>query len=289
MTNCTICNSTNISSLKNKIFSVYTKNPYKLTKCNDCTHIFTDPLPTNNELNDIYTNKYSYDLHLLIKKEKIYIAKNVAKYISTIPDIKSIFEIGCMYGYLLNECKKLDFECSGIEIDKKASKACIEKHLNVNNISLEKFTNDNTKKFDLIIMSHSLEHIINPYNNMQKLHKMLNKNGKLLLIVPNISSWTFKMFGKYWGYLQVPVHINHFNKKSLNLLLKKSGFKSIDYKYTGGDSLMFLSTLANFLKIKSDKINLSSLKKNIIKTYSAVVKYWYKIGDENLIILAEKI
>jgi SAM-dependent methyltransferase len=47
------------------------------------------------------------------------------------------------------------------------------------------FDNDNSKKFDLITMSHVFEHINNPIEYLFKLHHILSDSGYVFLEVPN--------------------------------------------------------------------------------------------------------
>lgn len=288
MNRCKICIEGRIHRYKSNIFSVYSDKPYNLEYCDNCALVITSPIPSSDELSDIYNNKYAYDVHLLVEKEKIYRAKKTARHINTLNGIKTVLEIGSMYGFLLKQLEEIKLICSGIELDKKAAEYCIRNNLNLINTSLENFLENSNKTYDLVVMSHVLEHIINPEKQLQSLRKLINNKGMIIIIVPNSSSLTAKIIGKYWGYWQVPIHITHFNRKSLSYILQISGFKIIDSKTVGGDSLLFLSTIANILNYKSTNIKLTFIRKRIIQSYSAIMKYWYNIGDDDLIVTAMK-
>lgn len=288
MNRCKICIEGRIYRYKSNIFSVYTDKPYNLEYCDNCSLILTSPIPSSDELTNIYNNKYAYDVHLLVEKEKIFRAKKTARYINTLKGIKTVLEIGSMYGFLLKLLEDFQLICTGIELDKKAAEYCISNNLSIINSSLESFLENNNKTYDLVVMSHVLEHIINPEKQLQSLRELINNKGMIIIIVPNSSSLTAKIFGKYWGYWQVPIHITHFNKKSLKYILQASGFKVIDSKTVGGDSLLFLLTIANILNYKSTNLKLTFIRKWIIRSYSAIMKYWYIIGNDDLIVTAMK-
>lgn len=289
MGKCTICSSSHTHVYKGNVTSVYSDDTYNLIKCTRCENIFTSPLPTMEQLNYIYNARYFYDVHFLIQGEKEYRAKKLAKYIFTITGANKILEVGSMFGHLLEELKTRHIQCTGVEINKTAFEYCTKKNLAVINSTLEEFLKNNTEQYDVVIMSHALEHILNPKEQLKTLKNVLNKNGKLIVVVPNSLSLTAKLFGKFWGYWQVPVHINHFNRYSIRYLLENVGYEIIYIRTKGADSLLFLSTISNILNLKSGKLKLDNFKNNIIKLYSFFVKYWHIFGNEDLIIVAQKL
>lgn len=50
-----------------------------------------------------------------------------------------------------------------------------------------------SEKFDLIICSHVLEHLINPSNLLRTLERYLNDDGRLVLLVPNFGIWSARL------------------------------------------------------------------------------------------------
>lgn len=288
MKKCVSCSRDDIKTYKKNVSSVYSDRPYDLDLCANCGLIFTSPAPDKKTLDDIYKNKYSYDVHLLIQKEKKYRAGKFSGYVKKAGTMTKVLEIGSMYGFLIESLEKSGFKCTGLEIDEKAVEYCQRKNMDVRNETLEVFLEKNEEKFDLVVMSHVLEHIVNPKEYLEKIKSLLSENGKIMIIVPNASSLTGKAFGKYWGYWQVPVHINHFNKKSLRHLFENLNFKTLRIGTAGGDSLLFLSTLANMLGARSMNLNLSPAKKKAVKVFSTITKYWYQLGNDDLIIMAEK-
>ena len=64
-----------------------------------------------------------------------------------------------------------------------------DKLLGENNIrfDLEK-ENEVNKKYELVIIFNVLEHVYNPEKVMKSIHRVLKKNGLLVIIVPNVES-----------------------------------------------------------------------------------------------------
>ena len=61
------------------------------------------------------------------------------------------------------------------------------KNINAKDILFEEFNSD--KKYDLILMMHILEHVEDPDYILKKYSKFLEKNGKIIIIVPNANSF----------------------------------------------------------------------------------------------------
>lgn len=76
-----------------------------------------------------------------------------------------------------------------------------------------------SQKFDLIVLSHVLEHLCEPDEIVRKISALLSDDGLLLIEVPNILSPCWSGFGMF--HL---AHINHFIPETLCALLEGNGF-----------------------------------------------------------------
>ena len=89
---------------------------------------------------------------------------------------------------------------------------------------------DNDFTFDYIIFSDSLEHLLNPDQVLERVAKLLNHNGSLLISMPNVRNFrvTFPLlFRDSWEYqdegLLDRTHLRFFTYKSLiNLVSSES-------------------------------------------------------------------
>lgn len=285
---CSVCNKDRASVYKKAVKSVYSSKAYDVLHCSSCDHFFTDPTFTAQELTHIYKNRYSYDAHSLIEKEKVMRAKKYAEYIASLPRVKSALEVGCMHGLLLTQLQEHGLKVKGVELDKDAVKYCQSIGLDVEQSSIEDHLQKASKKHDVIIMSHVIEHIVDPKLQLKALWKKMPESGRLVLITPNSSSLSRRLFGRYWGYWQVPVHINHFNIQSMRKLLKDTGFKIVESRNYGADSLFFLSTLANIIGTRNSTNQLSALNRIVVRISTILLRPWYFIGSEDMVVVAVK-
>ncbi len=78
--------------------------------------------------------------------------------------------------------------------------------------------------FDLVTMSHVLEHLSDPLDALARIRRWLKPDGMLRIWVPNLASLDARVFGRLWFGLDVPRHLFHFSPRSLRLLLERSRF-----------------------------------------------------------------
>ena len=135
---------------------------------------------------------------------------------------KTLLEIGVGAGQSILWFEEEGFDVSGIEPDGR-NVLMINKVLKrgkVAKTSVEEFSSD--KVFDVIWMSHVLEHLIEPVNFLKKIRNNLKKNGVFFIEVPNC---------EYEPMLQSSIeknpHLYHFTKKALTKMVERTGYKII--------------------------------------------------------------
>ena len=84
--------------------------------------------------------------------------------------------------------------------------------------------------YDGITLWHVLEHLPDPEHLLSKIHNLLEKNGVLMIAVPNINSLDARYYKSYWAALDVPRHIWHYTIKGIISLVESKGFK-LEKKY----------------------------------------------------------
>lgn len=137
----------------------------------------------NEECND-NINKYNY---VFDDKMKYKILQNLKELID-IRQISNVLEVGCFEGsmtqILNNNFKNIDV----IEPSIKCINKLKQKYTSVTFINTLLENYNTQTKYDLIIISHTLEHIEDPINALKKAKSLLSENGYLYVIVPNGTS-----------------------------------------------------------------------------------------------------
>lgn len=80
------------------------------------------------------------------------------------------------------------------------------------------------KSFDLVTLWGVLEHLPTPVATLGKIHNLLKEGGTLLLLIPNLFSYAFRILGVQVPTLNPREHINFFTLKSMRTLADACGF-----------------------------------------------------------------
>jgi SAM-dependent methyltransferase len=83
-------------------------------------------------------------------------------------------------------------------------------------------------EFDAITFNHSLEHIDDPAAAVADAARLLRPGGLLAIAVPNFGSWQRRVFGTAWFQLDLPRHLQHFDRDSLAALVEAAGLRPLE-------------------------------------------------------------
>jgi SAM-dependent methyltransferase len=136
-----------------------------------------------------------------------------------------VLDVGCGVGGNLKTLQDQGWEPYGIEISEIAAahaRELVTGNIHTGTLESAPFP---PQSFDLILMSHSLEHLPSPVAALRLVHRLLNGDGLLVVSVPNVDSLEFKLFGRWWFPLDPPRHFYHFDKHSLSGIFAQAGFR----------------------------------------------------------------
>ena len=158
-----------------------------------------------------------------------------------------ILDIGAGTGDFLKIAQENGWKITGIEPERKARNRAGEK-----GVLLEENQEKIDDKYDVITMWHVLEHIPDLENQIIFLKNHLTDNGILVIAVPNYKSKDAQIYKQFWAAFDVPRHIWHFSKKSIQLIFEEKGFNLIEIKPMPFDAF-YVSLLSE--KYKTGKVS----------------------------------
>ena len=138
-----------------------------------------------------------------------------------------VLDVGCGRGFLLSHLRSLGLEPCGLEFSDTA--AWHARH----RLGLKVETGDFLKsryprgRFSAVVFWHTLEHLSEPAQALQRAGELLNPEGLLAIAVPNFESLQARLFGRHWFHLDIPRHYFHFGTKSLEELLARNRFRVV--------------------------------------------------------------
>ncbi len=251
--------------------NIFTNNRYKIYRCSVCELVFLKkPIIDYENNNDLFRKKF--DGQSSIKKylefhkpRELKKLKKILKYLNF--DKKHILESNCGYGVILdlfmNKCKTT----SGVDHLVYKNSLIERGHQyfsNINNIILTK------KTFDIVLCLSELEHKKNPIVFLKKIKKIIKKNGKLIIRVPNFNNIYRYVIG--YDFLKFDYRTSHnfyFSEKNLDILFRKINFKILNKmgynEYSINHLFHYFRSKKRVTEIKSKKLFKNLENKRFIK------------------------
>ncbi len=202
---------------------------FELRECEHCQLAVTYPQPHGEELVRYYPEEYDAWQR---PSRLVGLARGVtARIRATLRPYGrqrrrgagALLDVGCGRGDLASNFARAGWRSSGLDFSPSAVQAArsvgVDAH--VGTIDMAPWDDG---AFDLIIMSHSLEHMPEPADALVHAHRLLTDGGTLLVAVPNWDSWQRRRFGEYWTPLDVPRHLTHFSPHALHKAARHAGF-----------------------------------------------------------------
>lgn len=143
-----------------------------------------------------------------------------------------VLDIGASTGAMLDIFKEDRWKTWGVEPSKSAEVAQSKGHKVIRDF-FEKSKLPRSY-FDVVILNHTLEHMDNPPDVLDKVYGLLKKGGIIFIDVPNFGGIGAKILGTSWPYLLPEEHKHQFTKKSLQDMLQKKGFELLHFESRSG-------------------------------------------------------
>ncbi|WP_084161695.1 class I SAM-dependent methyltransferase [Methylocaldum szegediense] len=137
-----------------------------------------------------------------------------------------VLDVGFGSGEFLSYARDAGWTAVGVDIDPEVIKNGRSKGFLVRHGGIEAYA-DEKESFDLITISHVIEHLHDPVNTLSQAYTLLKPGGILWLATPNIDSYGHARYGRHWRGLEPPRHLVVFNPKALRKLLSDLGFQQI--------------------------------------------------------------
>jgi 2-polyprenyl-3-methyl-5-hydroxy-6-metoxy-1,4-benzoquinol methylase len=211
---------------------------WRIVKCRQCGYCFTNPRPTAETLPSFYPIEYFKDEEKrpgLVRKDGSFKVAAEMDYRNRIVDIEShlvrrgsLLEIGPGTGAFLKVMQNRGWVVRGVELSVEAAEAArVNEQVDVFCGSLEEYKTD--RKYDVICMYQSLEHVSNPAYVIKRSYELLNDGGLVFIEVPNLNGFDIKRDISCRSRIyDLPIHLSHFSPSVLARKLKAVGFKVID-------------------------------------------------------------
>ncbi len=133
----------------------------------------------------------------------------------------ALLEVGCGYGYLLEEAKEFFSFRVGTEFSNQGVQLASARADKVYEGGVEQLPADLT--FDCVIATHVIEHIYEPLEFLKRLARHTNPRGKVVLAAPDMGGYLRKLMRHRWPSFKIPEHVLYFDATTLSALMRHGG------------------------------------------------------------------
>lgn len=182
-----------------------------------------------------------------------------------------ILDVGCGNGAFLKTMKRSGFRfLTGIDPFNKT-----DYHFDKNFHIYKQSIDQHDGEYDVIVMSHSLEHMPDQQLAFKNIQRLLAMNGKVVVTIPMFCEELFNRYGKYWQAWDPPRHFYLHTMESLTLLVNSFHLHFDRYQF---DYSPWLFTASEALRTRETGFSSSlteeeirSLEKTLNKTKKACI------------------
>jgi len=138
-----------------------------------------------------------------------------------------ILDVGCGNGKLVRALAHAGFSSvSGID-------PFLPSHMQQSNGSTFRKTllRDVEGQYDVVMFHHSFEHVADLHGEIAHASRVLGRNGRCIINMPNLDSYAWYTYGTSWVQIDAPRHIHVLSKRSVEQLVEQTDLRITGIEY----------------------------------------------------------
>jgi SAM-dependent methyltransferase len=210
-------------------------DPYSVVRCSTCGFYYLYPRVIEGAMQEAYRQPSYYEGGACGYADTSYTAQESSlratfkRLLHNLADRQltggTLLEVGCGYGYLLDEARPYfdhrvgtEFSLDGAEIARAAGAEVFVG--GIEQISAE-------RKFDTVLAVQVIEHVYQPLAFVKQLINHTQPGGHIIIATPDIGGVLRKVMGRHWPSFKVPEHVGYFDFRTLSRLMEKAGLSDV--------------------------------------------------------------
>jgi 2-polyprenyl-3-methyl-5-hydroxy-6-metoxy-1,4-benzoquinol methylase len=143
-----------------------------------------------------------------------------------------LLDIGCAYGFFLQEAKPF-YEVSGIELAADAAAYCRANGLDVHAGIADENALSRVGPLDGITLFDVIEHLPEPHDVLSLAARHLKPGGIVVLTTGDFGSLAAKLMGPKWRLMTPPQHLWFFTRESVRRIGARCGLTMTHFTHPG--------------------------------------------------------
>ncbi len=210
-----------------------------LRRCGECSHVWADLALDPEAISRLYQRGYFFgDEYSNYFDDRRIIEKNFAGRLSTLRRFmnashRTLFEIGCAYGFFLNAARDCFDEVSGMDVSEDGVRFATEE-LGLTVSCGDVATADlSRRRFDVVCLWDTIEHLTSPRRYLEAVAPQMPPGSLIAITTGDIGSLNARIQKGRWRLIHPPTHLHYFTRRSLTRLLDRCGFSVVHVEYCG--------------------------------------------------------
>ena len=199
--------------------------------CRACGAATTDPWPSPAQLDAAYAGwyrpregRFSGLGDSVLRRTRAHLSERIDRIAPAGP----ILDVGSGDGALLTALRARGREAVGLE-----------READVPDVQAGDLSEEEPGAWAAVVFWHSLEHLPEPGEAIDRLAAALRPQGVAIVAVPNSASLQARAFGDRWLALDLPRHLVHLTAAALLRRMRESGLRIERVSYLRGGQVLF--------------------------------------------------
>ncbi len=199
---------------------------FRIVRCSDCDHEWVDPLPTQQQIDAVYSAGYFkgnglgyrdyFERERASNRRKARYRLDLLQRFGAKPESVSL-DIGAADGTFVREAQEAGWISHGVEVSIEA-RGALEPDVS-ERIHGSLGEASAVGSFDVVTLWDVLEHMPNIVATMTQVATMLKPGGLVGVVVPVIDNWNSRRRPHTWDQYKPPEHLTFFSTRSLRTFL----------------------------------------------------------------------
>jgi SAM-dependent methyltransferase len=209
---------------------------FALSRCGACHHVFQNPRLSIEGLDFYYKDFYDgiggeFVEGLFLIDPKVYEAR--ASMVSAVAKPARWLDVGAGHGHFCCLARELlpETQFDGLDlsesIDDAVKRRWIDRGIRGLFPDVAPDLAQQPERYDVVSMSHYLEHTRDPRAEIAAAARVLPKDGLLFIELPDPESRLGRLFGRSWMPWFQPQHLHFVSVKNLERILRENAFEPI--------------------------------------------------------------
>jgi SAM-dependent methyltransferase len=226
-TDCPLCGSRSGVG----VYSGAPFEPYHLVACPGCGLQYLSPRPTVAAMSALYASDDYFEGgvsgYSAYERQQPALRATFRRLLQNLSRSHrtggTLLEVGCGFGYLLDEARPFFAHRVGTDFSAGAVQAA-RQHADAVYLGGADAVPPG-QAFDCVIASQVIEHVHQPQQFVSSLLQRLRPGGCLLLATPDAGSPWRRLMGRRWPSFKLPEHLLYFDRRTLARLMLDAGLR----------------------------------------------------------------